>query len=90
MAHLIYSQKEESPIQFFDKFDKEVVRTEIVKHLSNNPTDVVELCKEYSKKDLKRYAGYNIINLYGVNPNNGQPSLIITKNNKEYYKSLIN
>lgn len=88
MAHLIYSQLEETPIKFFDKFDKEVIRTEIIKHLSNNPTDVVELCKEFSKKDLKRYVGYDIISVYGINPKNGQPSLIITKNNREYYKSL--
>lgn len=90
MAHIIYSQSEEMPIKFFDAFDKEVIRTEIIKHLSNNPTDVVELCKEYSQKDLKRYKGYNIISFYGINPKNGKPSLIITKNNREYYKSLIN
>lgn len=86
MAHLLFSQEQDQPIKWFDKFDKEEIKTEIKKWLSENPTDTLEHCKEYSKKDLKKYIGYEIINFYHNFNNN--PCLLIVKGGREYFKSL--
>ena len=75
------------PIKWFEKFDKERIKTEITKHLKENTTDVLEFCREFSAKDLKKYVGYEIIDFYQNNPKN-IPSKIITKGNKEYFKPL--
>jgi hypothetical protein len=90
MKHLLFSQNDDIIIDWFDKYDKKVILMTIVDFLTNNPTVVVEHCKEYSKNDLKRYSGYNIINLYGINPKTNKPSLIINKNGKKYYRTLTN
>lgn len=86
MAHLLFSQEQDQPIKWFEKFDKEEIKTEIKKWLSENPTDTLEHCKEYSKKDLKRYAGYEIINFY--HNFNNKPCLLIVKGGREYFKPL--
>ena len=87
MAHLLFSQEQDQPIKWFEKFDKEEIKTEIKKWLTENPTDTLEHCKEYSKKDLKKYVGYEIINFY-ENNKNGVPSLVFSRGEKEYYKPL--
>lgn len=87
MAQLLFSQEQDQSIKWFDKFDKEEIKTEIKKWLSENPTDTLEHCKEYSKKDLKKYAGYEIVNFYGNNKA-GEPSLILYRGTKEYFKPL--
>lgn len=90
LTHSLFSHNEDRTVAFFDKFNKEDIKKAIIKHLKDNPTDVVEHCKEYSKGDLKRYMGTEIINLYRVNPKSKKVSLIITKGNKEYFKSIEN
>ena len=70
-----------------EKFNKEEIKTEIKKWLTENPTDTLEHCKEYSKKDLKKYMGYEIINFY-ENNKIGVPSLVFIRGEKEYYKPL--
>ncbi len=87
MAHLLFSQEQEQPIKWFEKFDKEEIKTEIKKWLTENPTDTLEHCKEYSKKYLKKYIGYEIINFY-ENNKVGVPSLVSIRGEKEYYKPL--
>ena len=57
------------------------------KWLTENPTDTLEHCKDYSKKDLKKYVGYEIINFY-ENNKVGVPSLVFIRGGKEYYKPL--
>ena len=88
MIHSLFSANQDMVVEWFDKFDKEAIRASIIKHLTTDPNDSIELCKEYSKKDLKRFVGYNIINLYEVN----KKWETITNNNKgrkTFYKSLI-
>jgi hypothetical protein len=75
-------------IATFDKFDREVIKNEIINHLRVCPLDTVEHCKDYTKHELKRFVGYNIINFYRVNPKNKKVSLIVTRGNKEYYRSI--
>ena len=79
MAHLLFSQEQDQPIKWFEKFDKEEIRTEIKKWLTENPTDTLEHCKEDS--------GYKIINFY-ENNKVGFPSLVVIRGEKEYYKPL--
>ena len=82
MAHLLFSQEQDQPIKWFEKFDKEEIKTEIKKWLTENPTDTLEHCKEYSKKDLKKYVGYEIVNLY-ENNKAGVASLVFIRGEKE-------
>ena len=86
--HLLFSQNLDQPVQWFDKFDKEAIKDGIVKHLTTNPTDCIEHCKEPLKNDLNRFYGYILINFYGVNPNNHKISRIVRKGNRTYYKQL--
>lgn len=88
LKHMIFSQNEDRFIQFFEKFDRESIKKVIVDHLSKNPTDTLEHCKEPNKKDLKRFYGYEILDFYTVNPNNKKISKIITKGDKTFYLKL--
>lgn len=90
MEHSLYSHNQEVVVVFFTKYDKAQIKAAIIEHLTDNPTDTLEHCKEYSKTDIKRYYGNEIINIYEVNPNNGQPSLCVQRGNKTYYKSINN
>jgi hypothetical protein len=89
-THSLYSQNQEMPIAFFEGFNKDNIREQIITHLKENPTDTIELCKEFSKKDIRKYYGSEILNFYEVNPKNNIPSLVIMKGDKQYYKALIN
>lgn len=87
MKHLIYSHIEDTPIAWFDKFDKEAIKQAIVKHLTDNPADEVEHCKQFNRKDIRRFYGYEIINFYRCNDKQ-EPCLVVPRNNKEYLKRL--
>lgn len=86
--HLTFSQSKEEPIDLFMRFDKEQIKESIVEHLTKYPDDIVEHCRDYSKHDMKKYVGYEIINFYGINPNNGKISKIVTRGYKKYYITL--
>lgn len=88
LKHLLFSQDQDMTIRWFETFNKEVIKQAIIMHLTDNPKDVIEHCREFSKAELKRFAGYNIIDFYGVNPKNGNISKIFTRGNKEYYLKL--
>jgi hypothetical protein len=83
LKHLLFSQNSETVIEWFEKFDRGAIKASILKHLSHNPTDVLEHCKEFSKSDLKKYAGYDILDFYKLN-SKGEVCKIITRGNKEY------
>jgi hypothetical protein len=87
ITHLLYSQDQEITVKRFDKFDKESIKTEIINHLKEHKTDVLEHCREFSKIDNEEYYGNEIINFY-QNNKNGVPCSVLTKNNKEYFKPL--
>ena len=88
MTHLLFSQEQDISIAWFDRFDAAAIKERTIKHLQKFPNDTVEHLKEYSKKDIKKYYGYQIINFYEVNPKNGLPSLVITKGDKTFYRKL--
>ena len=89
LQHSLFSQNQEMTIAFFDKYDKENIKKSIINHLTENPSDTLEHCKEWSGENAyKNNLGSEILNFYSVNPKNNKPSLIITKGNNEYYKSL--
>ena len=88
LKHMLFSQNEDRVIQYFDKFDREDIKKAIVVHLTKNPTDTLEHCKEPNKKDIKRFYGNEILDFYAVNPNNKKVSKIITKGNKTFYLKL--
>lgn len=88
MAHLIFSQDTETPIRWFDKFDKDSIKDAIVKHLQENPNDTVEHCKEYNARDIRRYMGCNIISFYKMNPTSKKVCKVVLRGNKEYLKAL--
>jgi hypothetical protein len=85
--HLLWSWNSDTAIQWFDKFDKDAIKTAIVKHLENNPTDTVEHSKDYRKSDLRKFVGYDILNFYQLNAK-GEPCLVITRGDKEYLRKL--
>jgi hypothetical protein len=86
-THLLYSQDQEIIVKRFDKFDKESIKTEIINHLKEHKTDVLEHCREFNKTDNEEYYGNEIINFY-QNNKNGIPSLLLTRNNREHLKPL--
>jgi hypothetical protein len=89
IIYFLYSQDQEILVQCFDKFDKESIKKAIINHLKKYKDDVLELCKKLSKTDFKKYYGNEILNFY-QNNKNGIPCLVLTKNNKEYFKPLKN
>lgn len=52
------------PIEWFDTFDKDKIKDAIIKRLTEHPNDSLEHCKEFSKKDQRKYYGHEIINFY--------------------------
>jgi hypothetical protein len=74
----------------FEQFDKELIRTAIIDHLKNNPSALVQHLKDWSsKKDAKKFYGKEMLNIYENNPLNNEPSLIITKGNHTFYKTIL-
>ena len=88
MKKALFSEKSDMYVAFFNNYDKEVIKNVIIGHLRNNPTDTLEYCKEYSKKDIKRFYGMEVIDFYAVNPKNGKVSKLVIRNDKTYYKSI--
>jgi hypothetical protein len=88
MKHYLFSQEQDMLVASFDKYDRNTIKNEIINHLKNNPTDVIEHCKDYTKNELKRFLGYKILNFYGVNPKSNKVSLIVTRNNKEFHQNI--
>jgi hypothetical protein len=88
MKYSLYSQDQEIAIAFFEKFNKEDIKEQVTSHLTEFPTDTLELCKEFNTSDVRKYYGNEIISFYGVNPKTKKVSRIITRNNKDYFKSF--
>ena len=89
MKHNLFSQNSDMPVKWYDKFDREQIKSDIIEHLGKNPSDTLEHCKEYSKEDAKKYYGMEIVSFYAVNPKTGKPSKVITRGNKDYFKPLM-
>jgi hypothetical protein len=89
MQHLLFSQNQDMPIEFFEKFDRQEIKQRIIDALKKDPTDVIEHCREYPKNNVKKFYGNEILSFYQVNPKNGKPSKVITRGNKEYFMSLV-
>ena len=87
-TYSLYSQLNEMPIAFFEKFDRVQIKQTIVKHLNENKTDTLELCREYDKQNIKRHYGNEILQFFEVNKKNDKPSLCILRGVKTYYKTL--
>jgi len=86
MKHALFSQSLDVHVRWFEKFDKQAIKTAIVEHLKQYPDDVLEHCKDYPKEEAGKYYGMEIINFY-QNFNN-KPCRLIMKGNREYYKPL--
>ena len=74
------------PIEWYDTFDKAQIKVDIVKHLSADPSDTIEHCKEYSKQDTKRFYGYETISFYEMH--NNVACKLVFKGDREYFKPL--
>lgn len=90
MAHYLFSMTSETMIASFDKFNKEAIIKAIIGHLKQNPNDCVEHCKDFTKSDLRKYYGHEILNFYKVNVMNSKISKVVTKNNSTLYVSIEN
>lgn len=89
MKHSLFSQNQDMPVKWYDKFDKQAIKTDIIALLSNDPTDVIEHCKEFSKADQRKYVGQEILNFYEINPKSKQPSKIVIVGDRKLYKPLV-
>ena len=87
-TYSLYSQLKDMPIALFEKFDRVQIKQTIVKHLNENKTDTLELCREYDKKDIKKHYGNEILQFFEVNKKNGKPSICVLRGAKTYYKTL--
>ena len=89
MKHNLFSQDSDMVVNWFDKYDKEAILKAIVTHLTINPTDTLEHCKEYSKSDVKHNYGNEIINFYEVNKKTGRVCRVVTNSvGKESYREV--
>ena len=84
MTHYLFG--DEGLIDAFEQYDRDKIKAAIIKHLHEHPEDLVEHCKDY--EDHRKYLGYETINVYQINPLNERASLIITKGDKEFFKSI--
>jgi hypothetical protein len=74
------------PVEWYDTFDKVKIKADIITHLSTDPSDTIEHCKEYSKQDAKRFYGYEIISFYEMH--NNVACKLVFKGDREYFKPL--
>lgn len=88
MKHSLFSHDKDMAIAFFEEFNKEDIREQVISHLKEFPEDILEHCREYNKENIMKYYGFQIVNHYGVNPKTNKVSLIVTRGNKEYFKSI--
>lgn len=88
MAHYLFSQNQDMLVTSFASFNKELIKKEIIELLRKNPNDVIEHCKDYNKSDIKKYLGFNILNLYMINPKNNKASLVVNRNGNEYFRKI--
>lgn len=72
----------------FETFSPKEMTTLIIQYLKDNPKEMVIHRKDFPEHLRKKYYGKEIIDMYEVNPKTGEPSKIITKGNKNYYKKL--
>lgn len=87
IKHSLFSHDSDAFVAWFDKFDGEQIKKAIVKHLSEHKLDVLEHCKDYNARDVKRYYGVEIVNIYQCNKD-GIPCRVVTKGNKDYFKPI--
>lgn len=88
LKHHLFSENEDMPIAWFEKFDKDEIKTAIIKHLTEHPNDILEHCKELNDTVSQLLGQSEILGFYEINPTNKRPSRIVMKGNKKYYKSL--
>lgn len=88
MKYALFSQDLELHVKWYDKFDRKQIKSDITTHLNENPSDTLELCKDPNKSDSKRFYGMEIIGFYATNPKTGNPSKIIMKGAKDYFRDL--
>ena len=48
LKHSLYSQDLDMPVAFFEVFNKENIKSEIISHLKRYPKDTLEHHKEYA------------------------------------------
>lgn len=87
MKHALFSHDQDMYIEWFEKFDANTIKESIINHLTKFPADTLEHTKEYSKEDVKKYYGMEIINFYKCNKG-GAPCKVILKGNKEFTKPI--
>jgi hypothetical protein len=90
MAHYLFSQNKDWMFDSFSSFNNSDIKKAVINHLRLYPNDVVEYCKDYRICDVQRSYGYEIINLYKINPKTNKVSLIVTRGNKKYFRSIEN
>jgi len=88
MEYSLYSQNKDMVIEFFEKFDCKKIKESIIRSLREDSSDTIELCREYSKSDIKRFYGYEIISFFEINPQSQKVSKCILKGDKKYYRSI--
>ena len=72
----------------FETFNAKEMTNLIINHLKANPQAMVTHSKEYVPHLKNKYYGNEVIDVYEVNPKTKEPSKIIIKGNKTFYKTL--
>ena len=88
IEHKLFSHNQDMFIKFFDKFNRDEIKKAIITHLTNNPDDTLEHCRDYNSVDIKKYYGSEILNFYAMHPESNKPAILIIKGNKTYYRLL--
>jgi hypothetical protein len=75
-------------IDSFENFDTNSIRSKVIQFLKENPTETIELCREYKRNDIRRFQGEEIIATYAVNPKTKFVSKVSYNGDKTYYMNI--
>jgi len=86
MNYELFSHNQDMPVKWYESFDKEKIKKDIINLLNSDPGDTIELCKE--PDDHRKFYDMEIVDFYEVNRKTGMPSKCVLKGDKVYYKPL--
>ncbi len=83
-----YIKDDENLNVTFETFEPIKMTELIINHLMLNKNAMVTHQKEFAPHLKKKYYGNEVIDIYENNPKTGEPSKVVTKGSKTFYKKL--
>lgn len=87
LKHYLFDENDQM-VHEYEVFNAEQIKADIIAYLEKNPQGMLTHEKDYTPSLQKKYYGKDVLNTYENNPKTGQPSKVVTKGSKDYYKPL--